>query len=334
MKQNIALILFGLIVGSVLIGIAYPFIKSFNHSKSEAFSFNSVKDLKAKMLESDARDKKSNGSVSFRSIITPHYNDDIIYDLRPNLDVKFQQVSLKTNSCGLRGEDYTITKPDNTYRIALLGDSFAFGWGVEYEETFAKVMERALNKIARKGERVEVINFGVPGYSTFQEVALFEERGLELDFDAVLVYFVDNDFNLPFFVNGEEGKVENVLNFVRKVRKGTNKKLEEKNAQLISKIDPNKAITKLNALAREHLFKVFFAINPRPNWANTKKRLSALRRKKIKFIDIYTPFLELFNSSGYELKDLQLARDPHPNAIKHRMLGEVLASYFVKEIVA
>src|SRR5262245_13503973 len=41
---------------------------------------------------------------------------------------------------------YTLAKPSNTYRIMLLGPSFAFGWGVNYELSFADVFQKLLQE--------------------------------------------------------------------------------------------------------------------------------------------------------------------------------------------
>lgn len=53
-------------------------------------------------------------------------------------------ISYRINSFGLRGEERGIRKPANTYRILLLGDSFAQGFGVDFEKSFGKVLEGKL----------------------------------------------------------------------------------------------------------------------------------------------------------------------------------------------
>jgi hypothetical protein len=110
--------------------------------------------------------------VSLRAIVRSHPSDSIIYTLKPDLDLNFVRARVQTNSCGMRSPERPIVKPPGVYRIALLGDSFAFGWGVEQHETFAQKLEDVLNKRSRGHVKFEVLNFGVPGYSTFQEVAL------------------------------------------------------------------------------------------------------------------------------------------------------------------
>ncbi len=54
-------------------------------------------------------------------------------------------VEVKVNSKGLREYEYDYEKPPNTYRILVLGDSITFGWGVAFEKTYSKILEKKLN---------------------------------------------------------------------------------------------------------------------------------------------------------------------------------------------
>jgi lysophospholipase L1-like esterase len=83
-----------------------------------------------------------------------------------------------------------VAAPD-ARRILVVGDSFAFGWGVEDDETFSAVLARALARDAP----VEVINAGVPGYSTDQYWLFLRERGFALAPDLVLLVECGNDLD-------------------------------------------------------------------------------------------------------------------------------------------
>src|SRR5690606_10532908 len=124
--------------------------------------------------------------VSLRDIIQPHESDAVMYELKPNTEVVFKRAKVKINSYGSRGPERPIQKPEGTYRVALLGDSFAFGWGVEQGDGFAQVLEDELNKIYKDSINIEVINFGTPGYSTLNEVEHFLINGWKFSPDAVL----------------------------------------------------------------------------------------------------------------------------------------------------
>jgi len=97
-----------------------------------------------------------------------------------------------TNALGFRGPETTIEKPPGTFRVVGLGDSFTFGSGVRREDTFLAELERRLNA-GLSGRRFEVLNLGVMGYDTEEEVALLYFRGIRLDPDVVVLCFFLND---------------------------------------------------------------------------------------------------------------------------------------------
>jgi lysophospholipase L1-like esterase len=96
------------------------------------------------------------------------------------------------NSHGFRGGERALAKPSGVFRILVLGDSVAFGQGVAAEATFSDQLERLLNEASSDLE-VEVLNSGVRGYNTYQELLLLKEVGFKFDPDLVLVSYVSND---------------------------------------------------------------------------------------------------------------------------------------------
>jgi lysophospholipase L1-like esterase len=75
----------------------------------------------------------------------------------------------------------------------VLGDSFAMGYGVEESEAFPRLLEDRINASAGHAT-FTVLNSGVPGYDTRQEIAYLRDRGFALEPDAVvLAFFVGND---------------------------------------------------------------------------------------------------------------------------------------------
>jgi len=97
-----------------------------------------------------------------------------------------------TNSLGMRDYEYG-EKGENTFRILVLGDSFTFGAGVEFEDTFVKQLESILRQ-KNDGKKYEVINAGVMGYGTDQEYYYLKEWGFKLKPDLVIVaFYIQND---------------------------------------------------------------------------------------------------------------------------------------------
>lgn len=109
----------------------------------------------------------------------------------------------RANRLGYRDRDHALTKPPGTYRIAVIGDSVAAGWGVEQTaDLFAPRLERLLNGGRGEGgggagdgeaQRFEVLNFAVTGYNTAQQVETLASRGLAFDPDLVIVAYCLND---------------------------------------------------------------------------------------------------------------------------------------------
>lgn len=122
--------------------------------------------------------------------------DGILFVHKPGLDVSIGSFDLETNSLGLRGPEVATPKPEDTFRIVMLGDSVTFGWGVDDEVTFARRLETTWNEGMPK-TRLEVINTGLPKYDTNQEAAMLRQIGLKLQPDLVVLTYVTNDLAEP-----------------------------------------------------------------------------------------------------------------------------------------
>mgnify|MGYP001386815693 CR=1 FL=1 len=322
LKLKLLLVLTGTVFGVLLLGGVFVFL-SFRES---ATNFDSLEDFRAAMVQRDDRDTKGDQSVSLRSIIVPNSADDIIYELKPDLSVKFQGVDVAINSHGMRYRDVPLEKKEGTYRVALLGDSFVFGWGVEQSKTFASIFEKELPKYINKNN-VEVLNFGVPGYSTFQEVAKFVAKDHLFKPDAVVVYFIDNDFGLPFFIgNNGDNPLISSLQFVKKAWKGDDPEAQAKQRKLEALANPNKALIKLANFLKKDQIPLFLVINPGKDAKKLGSRLWALKdRKDIVRIGLLKSVNEEIASRGLKPDQLRLPTDPHPSEIKHDIIGRKMA---------
>jgi lysophospholipase L1-like esterase len=102
-------------------------------------------------------------------------------------------VTLTVNLQGRRDTEVPLAKPPGTYRIAVLGDSVAFGARVLVEDDFVSLLEARLNARST-GLHYQILNFGVPGYSTWQEHLMLKEKALAYNPDLIVLVFVMNDF--------------------------------------------------------------------------------------------------------------------------------------------
>ena len=95
------------------------------------------------------------------------------------------------NSEGLRDREHVPLKPDHTLRIAVVGDSYAEALQVPMEDAFWTILGReAAGCPALVGREPEVINFGVSGFGTAQELMTIRHRVWSYHPDIVLLAFV------------------------------------------------------------------------------------------------------------------------------------------------
>lgn len=98
---------------------------------------------------------------------------------------------VQTTRDGRRDREYTTQKSSDTFRIAVLGDSYAEALQVELDETFWSVLQRELQLCeAMKNRKLEVLNFGVSGFGTAQELQMLEHYVWDYQPDVVLVAFL------------------------------------------------------------------------------------------------------------------------------------------------
>ena len=102
---------------------------------------------------------------------------------------------LEINSLGYRDVEHELTAPPNTYRIAILGDSFTEARQMPIEDTYWDRLGKALGSCsALAGRNVEVLNFGIGGYSTTQSLLAYDLDARRFKPDLVLLgFFPGND---------------------------------------------------------------------------------------------------------------------------------------------
>lgn len=105
------------------------------------------------------------------------------------------QARYKVDFRGFRADSDWIIKP-HSKRIAIFGDSFVFGFGVNDDQTFVHLLDKSA------GSGRAFINCGVPGYSNDQEMLYMERVLPRLRPDVViLVVYLANDLfdnQLPY----------------------------------------------------------------------------------------------------------------------------------------
>ena len=125
------------------------------------------------------------------------YHPQIEYTLQKNLHNirlfypgKLDYI-LNTNTYGFRGPDWDLSA--NRKNVVILGDSFAMGWGVQWEQTMGKILEKELQKT---DPAYQVINLAISGYDLNHIIRSFELYKDLLKPVAVVYVFCKNDINI------------------------------------------------------------------------------------------------------------------------------------------
>lgn len=124
-----------------------------------------------------------------------HYGEFTLRKLRPNSDFWHKTIDgswrFVTNNRGFRSyHDYEYEKPVGQIRVLSLGDSHTQGYEVRQDHTFSAIVERYLQ---REGSDTEVLNTGISGFSTAEELIFLENEGIKYSPDFVLLGFFRND---------------------------------------------------------------------------------------------------------------------------------------------
>lgn len=112
------------------------------------------------------------------------------------------RVWVQTNSDGMRDREHSIAKPAGAVRIAVLGDSYMEALNVPLEKTFTTFLEQrvsgcrpaSLRPSGAAARQAEVLNFGVSGYGTTQELLTYRSQVIKYRPDiVVLAVYTSND---------------------------------------------------------------------------------------------------------------------------------------------
>lgn len=116
--------------------------------------------------------------------------------LVPGIRFQTGPIHIDVNSLGFRGSEIAVPKPPGVLRLFAIGESTTFGWkGVRsHEEAWPALLEAKL-RAAYPGRQFEVVNAGVPGYTSIEQRINFMLRISHLEPDAILIYHGNNDLN-------------------------------------------------------------------------------------------------------------------------------------------
>lgn len=200
-------------------------------------------------------DTKINNSSSMSPNLL-RYHPKLGWKLTPNWRGQHTHhdfnVHYSINGLGFRGELSALIGDKKSSRIALIGDSYTFGLGVNDSETFSHYLQ-SFNPDRR------YINLGIPGYSTDQQLLFSYENAEILNADHyILVFYLANDYldntlsyplqadqAKPFYSLNSQQLILNNTPTPRKIKPAT---MRSQNLQSV--LFNNQDISKSNSLIR------------------------------------------------------------------------------------
>jgi hypothetical protein len=141
----------------------------------------------------------TSGGFVFSRVAVPIFTTDphSVWAVQPNLSYHHAtsefSIDVFTNSEGFRTssarEEYAKSHADDLFRIIVLGPSFAFGWGVDHEDSFAQILQARLLEVGfGDGRRIEVINRGIPGLPAAHNLEWYRQVGRNYAPDLVIQF--------------------------------------------------------------------------------------------------------------------------------------------------
>jgi len=251
------------------------------------------------------------------------------------------------NARGYRDVERPLEKPAGTRRLVVMGDSFAWGAGIEYEDTWAQRLERGLTR--RHGQRWEAVNPALPGLSATDYAAQLPAEALAYSPNVVVLGWVLNDAETKEQMKArergyslEEGRQPSLLDasalarFVR-ARLAATRAARERTSYhsgLYRDSDPGwqearRSLKSIGAQLRERGVPWIVAIFPLfgnplderyPFSLAHAKVAQAAAESGAKVIDL----LPAYRGLRPELLVVNGAKDEHPNEIAHRIAASVL----------
>ncbi len=247
---------------------------------------------------------------------------------------------------------YENPKSSETFRIGVIGDSFSFAPYMQFTDAFPKILERMLN-LNVSDLRGEVINYGVPAYSTSHEVAIVD-KAINDDADVILLQITLNDPEIkPYRPTGitvfnkfgsleSSGWVKSLLtywrtaNFVvtrihnentrRNYIEYFNDLFTPKSAAWTQFRSSMRALVRKARRSKKPIYAVVFPLFGMP--MDDSYPFSACHERVAKLMrQLEVPMLDLFSTyKGIPVDRLQVMPgvDRHPNEIAHRMAAEAI----------
>ena len=252
---------------------------------------------------------------------------------------------------------YPAAKEPQTFRVSVVGDSFSFAPQMQYDDSFAKHLERRLN-LNRSELRAEVINFGTPGFSSVHEVSMVR-KALAVESNLIILQITLNDpqerplSEEPSAVRGKFGRFSprprwrRLLGYWRSLEFALERIHNQRSIRAYTQYHFDLfeypaswsrfsgALKKMASLSAAHRVPLIAVIFPLFDYPLDEKYPFLPLHKKITVLlaSLHVPALDLYpafrNMSPARLQ-LVPGQDHHPNEIAHRIAGDAIFQWLAR----
>ena len=277
-------------------------------------------------------------------------NPNLSHEHVSHSKAKLMGVNIELNSLGHRNKELAKIKSKNNHRIHIVGSSMSLGWGVKNEKTFSSILEKKLNSnqyIKDKYDDLIVINAGIGNTNTKHHYYLFKDQYQLTKPDTLI---------LQYFINDAEIIKKKKNNFI--LRKSyfaaflyqqilslsffgslDNYYYELYSDNSIGWITVKNSILKLRKLTEDNNINFMIMIIPDLHNLSSDNELIKLYSKIDKeFTEMKIPVVNTYKSlsNSFRKKPMESwvsKRDAHPNAKAHKIIGNDLYNFIIKNKV-
>ena len=270
--------------------------------------------------------------------------------MQPLADMRIFGARVQTNDLGFRDNRPSVpAKQPGEFRIVVLGDSFTFGPGVEYERLYTSLLR---TRLARAHPEVTLVNLAVEGYNIIQYEAVLEEVALGLQPDLlVLAMFPVNDFEMDDYRHHQRlaaGQVVEVPWYLSLyVYRAYLYRVPDLAQKAWQRLVPHEAgapdrgwelnvaaLRQIQAIAEEHRLPLAVALLPHTKGFQTQRAIfqrvqDACAAQHLECLDLLAAFRALGVHDGALVLN---AIDSHPNEAYHQLIARQLQARLESQI--
>ncbi len=284
------------------------------------------------LTQSERTEVQETSNGRLMGLVRPSDVPGLVYELKADRSWRIEGKLARTNHEGVRGGPQASEgRAASVLRVAGVGDSVTFGWGVADEETYLERLKSGLESTLGTG-RVEVLNYGVPGYNSVQEAALVRARVLPGHPDLLILGYVLNDAEPTLF--DEQAARRSLLDSSQLFQLARDLLADFDTPSGRSRRAASQALGQIGRMAGERGVPALFFVYPNVvRGENPEHARRIARDSGFTVVDLYAAFEAEYRRTGTSLRDVTLSpTDAHPNPAGHDLIARTLLPHVLASL--